>query len=82
MENEVPVWIRQMLPELKEIAHNKFKIIGRYAGDNAKDLTYWCQKRGDYDSKVVYEKGNRIVLMNDEICSILKPMGLHRMRAS
>lgn len=80
MEIQVPIWVKQMLPELREIGKNKFKITGRYAGDNAKDLTYWCQKRGDYESKVIYEKGDRIVLMNDEICSILQPVGLRRSR--
>lgn len=80
MDNQVPIWIKQMLPELCEIGKNKFKIIGRYAGDNAKDLTYWCQKHGDYDSKVIYEKGNRIILINEEICSVLQPAGLRRFR--
>jgi hypothetical protein len=81
MENEVPMWIKQMLPELKEISANKFKIIGRYAGDCAKDLTYWCQKRGDWDAKVIYEKGNRIIVINEDICNVLNPVGLRRMRA-
>jgi hypothetical protein len=80
MESQVPIWVKQMMPELREISKNKFKIIGRYAGDFAKDLTYWCQKRGDYDSKVIYEKGDRIILINEEICSLLKTAGLRRIR--
>ena len=80
MESQVPIWVKQMMPELREISKNKFKIVGRYAGDFAKDLTYWCQKRGDYDSKVIYEKGDRIILMNEETCAILKHAGLRRLR--
>lgn len=77
-EVKVPLWIKPIMSELIEIAPNKFKIIGRYAGDFAQDLTYWCQKRGDYNSKVVYEKGSRLILMNEESCDTLKTIGLRR----